>query len=81
MKDFMMLLACMTPISVLVEQMEEAIQEYKISGKPDKMYAIASVFAAKAIVGDDPNKAFEAIKDMQGVEDALKVVKPKMEIN
>ena len=76
-----MLLACMTPISVLVEKMEEAIQEYKISGKPDKMYAIASVFAAKAIVGDDPNKAFEAMKDMKGVEDALKVVKPKMEAN
>lgn len=75
------MLALMMPEESVVEQLEEAIAEYKIDKNLEKLVPPCHLVVLKSMIGDNPNKLLDMQQDMGDVEKALKIVKPDMSGN
>lgn len=75
------MLALMMPEEAVVEQLEEAIAEYKVNGDFDKLVPSCYLVVLKSVIGDNPDKLLGMQQDLGNVEKALKIVKPDMSGN
>lgn len=66
--DMLIIMATMMPENMIIEQLEEAIKEYKITQTKDaqhKMLSFAAMLTVKFKTGDSPDKMFELMKDLE----------------
>lgn len=68
MKELMIIAATITPKEIIVEQLREALDQYVIDGDFDKLTLPCHLVVIKSMTGDDPDKAFSMVKDMEKVK-------------
>lgn len=79
MRDLMLMLTAAMTDEMLIEELEKAISEFKISKTPEtkkKLQIVCLMCAGKHMVGDDVDGAIKAIKRMDELEARDKLHEP-----